>query len=68
MNFSNKSIYDRLFQKVTYKEWELEIKYIKRFQNVQDLSVSVGNSYAEYHYMHILLDNFNQDGKYTAQI
>ena len=44
------------------------MNYIKRFQNEQNLSVSVGNSYYEDQLMHILLDNFHQDGKYTAHI
>ena len=44
------------------------MKYIKRFQNAQALSVSVGNNYSEYQLMHILLDNFHHGGKYTAQI
>ena len=42
------------------------MKNIKRFQNEQDLSVSVGNSYSEYKLMQILLDNFHQGGKYTG--
>ena len=41
--------------------------YIKKFQNVQNLSVSVGNSYSEDQLMHIDLDNFHQSGEYTAQ-
>ena len=44
------------------------MNYTKIFQNKQDLSVSVGNSYAEDQLMHILLDNFHQGGKYIAQI
>ena len=32
---------------------------IKIFQNAQDLSVSVGNSYSEDHLMHTFLDNFH---------
>ena len=46
MTFSDKSIYDKTFQQVTHKGGESEITYIKRFQNVHDLSVSVGNSYS----------------------
>ena len=34
--------------------------YIKRFQNAQDLSVSVGNNYYEDQLMHIFLDDFHQ--------
>ena len=44
------------------------MNYIKRFQNSQALSISVGNSYSEYQLMHISLDNFDQGGKYTAHI
>ena len=44
------------------------MNYINSFQNEQDPSVSVGNSYSEDQFMHILLDNFHQGGKYTAQI
>ena len=32
----------------------------KTFQNAQDLSVSVGNTYSEYQLMHIFLDKFHQ--------
>ena len=59
MNFANKSIYDRLFQQVTHKVVESSINYIKVFQNAQDLSVSVGKIYTEYHLMHIFLDIFH---------
>ena len=44
------------------------MKYIKRFQNVQALSVSVGNNYSEDKLMHIFLDNFHQGGNYSDQI
>ena len=44
------------------------MNYIKRFQNEQTLSVSVGNSYLEYQLMHTFLDNFCQGGKYSAQV
>ena len=37
--------------------------YIKRFQNAQDLSVSVGNTYSEDQLIHTFLDNFHQGGK-----
>ena len=50
------------------KGGESEINYIKIFQNAQGLSVSVGNTYSEYHLMHTFLDNFHQGGKYSAQI
>ena len=32
------------------------------------LSVSAGNSYSEYQFIDIFLDNFHQGGKYTADI
>ena len=68
MTFTDKSRYDRTFQQVTNKGGEYEINYIKRFQNVHDLSVSVGNIYSEDKIMHTFLDNFHQGGKYSAQI
>ena len=68
MNFSEKSIYDRIFQHVTHKRGEYAMNYIKRFQNAQDLSVYVGNTYSEYQLMHTFLDNFHQGGKYSSQI
>ena len=66
--FSDKSRYDRTFQKVTHKGGESAINYIKRFQNAQALSVSVGNSYSEDQIMHTFLDNFYQSGKYSSQL
>ena len=68
MTFADKSRYDRTFQQVTHKVGELAINDIKRFQNAQDLSVSVVNSYSEDQIMHTFLDNFHQVGKYSAQI
>ena len=68
MDFYEKSSYDRLFQKVTHKLGESDMNYINRFQNAQDLSVSVVNSYYEDQLMHIFLDNFHQGGKYIAHI
>ena len=68
MNFADKSRYDRTFQKVTHKGGESAINYIKRFQNAQVLSVSVGNSYSEDQITHTFLDNFQQSGKYSAQL
>ena len=41
---------------------------IKRFQNAQDLSISVGDTYSEYQLIQKFLDNFHQDGKYSTQI
>ena len=67
MTFVDKSRYDRTFQQVTHKGGESAINYIKRFQNAQALSVSVGNSYSEDQIMHTFLDNFQQSGKYSAQ-
>ena len=46
MTFADKSRYDRIFQQVTHKGGESTMDYIKRFQNSQALSVSVGNSYS----------------------
>ena len=68
MTFADKSGYDRTFQQVTYKGGGFAINYIKRFQNAHTLSFSVGNSYSEDQRMHTFLDNFEQGGKYSAQI
>ena len=68
MTFSDKSIYDRTFQQVTHKGGKSVISYIKRFQNAHALSVSVGNSYSKDQLMHTFLDNFEEGGKYSAQI
>ena len=68
MNFSDKSRYDRNFQKVTHKVGESAIKCIKRFQNAHALSNSAGNFYSEDQMMHTFLDKFHQGGKYSAQI
>ena len=68
MTFADKSIYDRTLQQVTHKGGESAINYIKRFQNAQALSVSLGNSYSEDQIMHTFLDNFHQSGKYSAQL
>ena len=68
MTFADKSRYDRTFQQVTHKVGESAMNYIKRFQNAQALSVSVGNSYSEDQIMHTFLDNFRQSGKYSAQL
>ena len=62
MTFSDKSRYDRLFQKVTHKEGESEMNYIKIFQNSQALSVSIINSYSEDQLMHTFMDNLHQGG------
>ena len=68
MTFAEKIRDDRIFQQVTHKGGESAMKYIKIFQNAQDLSVSLGNSYYEDQFMQIFLDNFHQGGKYSAQI
>ena len=44
------------------------MNYIKRFQNSQDSSVSVENTYSEDKLIHTFLDNFHQGGKYSSQI
>ena len=59
MNFADKSRYDRTFQQVTHKGGESAINYIESFQNAQELSISVGNSYSEDQSMHTFLDNFH---------
>ena len=68
MNFSDKSRYDRIFQKLTHKGGEYAMNYIKIFQNAEALSVSVGKFYLENKMMHTFMDNFHQGGKYSAQI
>ena len=59
MTFADKSRYERTFQQVTHKGGESAINYIKRFQNAQVLSVSVGNSYSEDQIMHTFLEPLN---------
>ena len=56
------------FNKSHIKEENLQINYIKRFQNAHALPVSVGNSYSEDQPMHTFMDNFHKGGKYLAQI
>ena len=68
MTFVYKSRYDRTFQQVTHKGGESAINYIKRFQNAQALSVSVGNSYSEDQIMHTFMNDFHQSRKYSAQL
>ena len=68
MTFADKSGYDSTFQQVTHKEVESAINYIKSFQNAHALSISVENSYSENQLMHTFLDNFEEGGKYSAQI
>ena len=59
MTFADKSRYGRTFQQVTHKGGESAMNYIKRFQNAQALSVSVGNTFSEDQLIHIydLLDS-----------
>ena len=68
MNFADKSRYGRIFHKVAQKGEGSAMNYIKIFQNVQVLSVSVVNNYSEGQLINIFLDNFHQDGKYSDQI
>ena len=44
------------------------MNYIKIFQDVQALLVSVKNTYPEGQLMHIFLDNFHKGGEYSAEI
>ena len=62
MTFSDKIIYDKILQKATHKGGDSVMNYIKRFQNKQDLSVSLGSIYYEDQLMHIFLDKFHQGG------
>ena len=55
--FPGKSIYDRLYKKITHKGEESAVNYIKILQNAQALSVSVGNTYPEEKLMRTFLDN-----------
>ena len=61
-------MYDRLFQKVTHKVGFSSMNYIKIFQNAQNLSVLIGNSYSWDHLMHTFLDKLHQGVKHTVQI
>ena len=44
------------------------MNFIKRFQDAQVLSVSLGKTYSEYQLMHMFRDNFHQGGTYSTQI
>ena len=68
MTFSDIIRYDRVFHQVTHKGEDSEMSYTKIFENVQDLSISVGNNYSEDQLMHTFFDNFHQCGKYYSQI
>ena len=56
MDFSEKSMYDRIFQQVTHKGGESAMNYIKRFQNSQALSLLVGNTHSEDQLMHTFME------------
>ena len=68
MTFSDKIRYDRILQQDTHKGGESDMNSIKRFQNSEASSVSVGNYHSEDQMMHTFMDNFHQGGKYSAQI
>ena len=55
MNFTDQSIYNKMFHQVVHKGEELEINYIKISQNANALANSVGNRYTEDKLMHTLL-------------
>ena len=61
MTCSDKSRYARVIQQVTHKGGKSAMNYIKKFQNPQALSVSLGNTYSEDQQMHMFLDNFHQN-------
>ena len=68
MNFADKIRYDRTFQQVAHKGEESEINYIKRFQKAHTLSILVGYRCSKDQIMHTSLVNFEEGGKYSAQI
>ena len=68
MIFSNKIIYNRLFQKVIHKGGDSDINYFKIFQNYKALVILVVNSYSEDKLMHTFLQNFQHGRKYSSQI
>ena len=68
MKFSNRSVYNRMFQQVVYKVRDSEINYIKIFHYSKDMEISVVNSYTKDQRMHTFLDNFYKCGNYYAQI
>ena len=57
-----------LFNKSHIKEGNLQSASSKSFKSAYALSVSVGKSYSGDQLMHIFLDNFEEGGKYSAQI
>ena len=68
ITFSDQIRYDRLFQKVVHKEGESKMNYIKIFQNVKNLAITVVKSYSEDHLMHTFFKKLQKYGKYYAQI
>ena len=44
------------------------MNYINIFKNAQALSISMGYSSSENHFIHMFLDNFHQGVKYYVQI
>ena len=60
----DKSRYDRICKQVAHKGGESAIRYTKVFQNSEDLSVSMGNTYSEDQLMNTFMDNYRQGGKY----
>ena len=57
-----------MFQQVVHKGGESATNYIKRFQNVKAVEISVGNSCTEDQLMQNFLENIQQGGKYFARI
>ena len=55
MNFSYKSIYNRLIQKVVHKGGKSGNNYINIFQNSKALTTSVGNIHSDYQLIHTFL-------------
>ena len=68
MTSSDQSRYNRLFYNLIHKGGESAINYIKIFHNTKPRVISVVNSCSKDQLMHTFLDNFQQGGKYSAQI
>ena len=68
MNFSYKSRYNGLFQKVIHKVGESAINCIKIFQNAKTLEISVETSYYEDQLIHTFLEIFQQGRRYPPRI
>ena len=58
----------QLYINFTHSFVAIELLTFCKNAKAQALSVSVGNSYSEDQIMHIFLDNFQQSGKYSAQL